>query len=274
VDQAPIGRTPRSCPATYIGVFDAIRKLFAGCLKRESAVSARLTSRSTWARAEREDVALRVLGLRTRRLEMSFSRGCLGGMRTVRADLVTTKKRCASGGARRASADVGLAMPAQDARSLFQNIRTIAEPLRLMDEIGVGYLTLGPGLQHAVWRRGSAHQDRVGNWPLGVAAAERCMSWMSRALDCIWPDTTRLLSVLHTLVDRGDTVVLIEHNLDLLREADWVIDLGPGGGVRGGHVVYQGPLAGLHKVTAESATARALARANAWVMPAGWAGAP
>jgi len=251
VDQSPIGRTPRSCPATYIGVLDPIRKLFAGLPEaRLRGFGPAHFSFNAAAGGRCETCA----GAGNKKLEMSFladawvpCEACNG--RRYTDETLRVRWRDAS------IHDV-LSMTAQDAAAFFANVKIIHEQLILMEKIGLGYLTLGQASN--TLSGGEAQRIKI---VAELATRGRghtlyVMDEPSTGLHL--QDTTRLLSVLHALVDRGHTVILIEHHLDLLRESDWVVDLGPGGGSRGGRVVYQGPVDGLLALGGHSATAAAL----------------
>jgi len=249
VNQAPIGRTPRSTPATYTKVFDALRKLFAQSVaaKQRGWGPGRFSYNSP--RGGRCTVCE---GRGAILVEMHFlpdvwvtCEGC-GGKRYDRETLAVRWKG-------KSIADV-LSMRCDEALELFDNHRRIRRTLQAMVDVGLGYLSLG---QPATTLSGGEAQR--------VKLASELRSRRGHAVYVLDEPTTglhladvaRLVDVLHRLVDQGHTVITIEHHLDVLRQADWLLELGPDGGEAGGRLVACGPPATL--ADGPTATGRALA---------------
>jgi excinuclease ABC subunit A len=232
MDQSPIGRTPRSNPATYTGVFDSIRKLFAAA--PESKVRGYQPGRFSFNVAGGRCEACSGDG--TIKIEMHFlpdvyvpCEVCKGD-RYNRDTLEITFKG-------KNIAEV-LDMPISDALEFFSNQPSIARHMQTLVDVGLGYVRLG---QSAPTLSGGEAQ-RV---KLAAELAKRSTGHTMYLLDepttgLHFEDVRRLLTVLSRLVDQGNTVLVIEHNLDVIKTADWVIDLGPEGGNGGGLVVCEG----------------------------------
>ncbi len=232
MDQSPIGRTPRSNPATYTGVFDSIRKLFAAA--PESKVRGYQPGRFSFNVAGGRCEACSGDG--TIKIEMHFlpdvyvpCEVCKGD-RYNRDTLEITFKG-------KNIAEV-LDMPISDALDFFSNQPSIARHMQTLVDVGLGYVRLG---QSAPTLSGGEAQ-RV---KLAAELAKRSTGHTMYLLDepttgLHFEDVRRLLTVLSRLVDQGNTVLVIEHNLDVIKTADWVIDLGPEGGSGGGLVVCEG----------------------------------
>jgi excinuclease ABC subunit A len=232
VDQAPIGRTPRSNPATYTGVFDNIRKLFAETpeAKVRGYQQGRFSFNVKGGRCET------CAGDGTIRIEMNFlpdvyviCEDCKGA-RYNRETLQVHFKGKTIG-------DV-LNMPISEAAEFFAPINSIARYLTTLVDVGLGYVRLG---QSATTLSGGEAQ-RV---KLATELQRRATGKTIYVLDepttgLHFEDVRKLLKVLNSLVDRGNTVIVIEHNLDVIRSADWIIDLGPEGGSGGGLVIAEG----------------------------------
>jgi len=232
VDQTPIGRTPRSNPATYTGVFTSIRELFATMpeARERGYTPGRFSFNVKGGRCE----ACQGDGMI--KIEMHFlpdvyvpCEVCKGKRYNREALEVRFKGH--------SIADV-LDMSVDDALDLFQNIPKIARKLQTISDVGLGYIRLG---QPATTLSGGEAQ-RV---KLSTELSRRDTGTTFYILDepttgLHFADIERLLRVLQTLVERGNTVVVIEHNLDVLKTADWIIDLGPEGGERGGELVAEG----------------------------------
>jgi len=232
VDQAPIGRTPRSNPATYTGVFDHVRKLFA--LAPESKVRGYQPGRFSFnVRGGRCEACS---GDGTLKIEMHFLPDVYvpcevcGGARYNRDTLEVQFRG-------KTIADV-LQMPCEEALSFFERQPPIVRHLQTLCDVGLGYVRLG---QAATTLSGGEAQ-RV---KLATELARRPTGHTLYVLDepttgLHFDDVARLLGVLQRLVDQGNTVVVIEHSLDVVKCADWVIDLGPEGGSRGGTLLAEG----------------------------------
>ena len=232
IDQSPIGRTPRSNPATYTGAFGQIRDWFAGLPEAQARgyKAGRFSFNVKGGRCE----ACQGDGLI--KIEMHFlpdvyvtCEEC-GGKRYNRETLEVKFKG-------HSIADV-LDMTIEDAESFFANVPPIRDRMHMLNEVGLGYVKVG---QQATTLSGGEAQ-RV---KLAKELARRSTGKTLYVLDepttgLHFEDVRKLLEVLHRLVDQGNSVVVIEHNLDVIKTADWIIDMGPEGGVRGGMVVAEG----------------------------------
>lgn len=241
VDQTPIGKTPRSCPASYVGIWDSIRKLFA------DTVDARLRGYKPGrfsfnvAGGRCEDCS----GNGMQRIEMNFlpdvripCETCQGWRFNTETLAVRYKEK-----------HIGevLAMDVDTAVEFFAAIPNIHHPLQLLQDIGLGYLTLGQ--QSPTLSGGEAQRIKLVS-ELAKAKPQAALKSSSPphklyvldepTVGLHMADVEKLIRVLHRLVDAGNSVLVVEHNLDLIAEADWILDLGPEGGEGGGKLVCQG----------------------------------
>ncbi len=232
IDQTPIGRSPRSCPATYAGVLDEVRKVFAAT--RESKTRGFTASRFSFnSTAGRCDLCK---GYGVERIEMNFL-----------SDLFVTCTRC--GGKRfnrqtlqvrfkgASVADV-LDMTVDQALEFFENVPRIQRLLQSLESVGLGYLHLGQS--STTLSGGEAQRIKLGT-ELARTSTGRTLYLLDEPTTGLhFADVERLVGVLQQLVAGGNTVLVIEHNLDLLAACDWIIDLGPEGGDRGGQILAEG----------------------------------
>jgi excinuclease ABC subunit A len=256
VDQSPIGKTPRSTPATYLGIFDVIRKFFASL--PESKIRGYTASRFSFNTEGGRCPACKGAG--RIRLEMAFMPDtylpcddCQGLRYGPELSNVTWKDK---------SIGAVLQLTFEEAAEFFAFHTELAAVCRLMADCGLGYLTLGQS--SSTLSGGEAQRLKlVTELSKGLATyRERSRGSVPTNLYILeeptiglhLSDCEKLIGVLHALVDQGHTVAVIEHNLDLISEADYVVELGPGGGPDGGEITYQGDLAGLMRAP-RSATA-------------------
>jgi excinuclease ABC subunit A len=255
VDQTPIGKTPRSCPATYIGFWDEIRKLYA---QTEDArihgwSASRFSFNTSGGRCETCG------GQGMTRVEMSFlpdvkteCESCHGAR--FNPETLMVKYRGQSIG------DV-LAMSVDEAVEFFQHHPKVHHALQLLQDVGLGYLTLGQ--QSPTLSGGEAQRIKLVSELAKARPGARTFIPTLYVLDeptvgLHMADVEKLIRVLHCLVDAGHSVVVIEHNLDVIAEADWCIDMGPEGGDAGGEVVVEGAPGAVVKAWKRSETGKAL----------------
>ncbi|HET8560112.1 MAG TPA: excinuclease ABC subunit UvrA [Marmoricola sp.] len=232
VDQSPIGRTPRSNPATYTGVFDHVRKLFASTpeAKMRGYLQGRFSFNVKGGRCEA------CSGDGTIKIEMNFLPDVYvpcevcHGARYNRETLEVHYKG-------KTIADV-LDMPIEEAVDFFAAIPAISRHLNTLLEVGLGYVRLG---QPATTLSGGEAQRVKLASELQKRSTGRTVYVLDEPTTGLhFEDIRKLLGVLSSLVDKGNTVLVIEHNLDVIKTADWIIDMGPEGGNRGGMVVAEG----------------------------------
>jgi excinuclease ABC subunit A len=232
IDQSPIGRTPRSNPATYTGAFTQIRDWFAGL--PESLARGYKPGRFSF-------------NVKGGRCEKCQGDGLIKIEMHFLPDVYVTCEECHGKRYNRETLEVkfkGLSiadvldMTIEDAEEFFKAVPSIREKMRMLNEVGLGYVKVG---QQATTLSGGEAQ-RV---KLAKELARRSTGQTLYILDepttgLHFEDVRKLLEVLHRLVEGGNSVVVIEHNLDVIKTADWIIDLGPEGGVRGGEIVAEG----------------------------------
>lgn len=242
VDQTPIGKTPRSCPATYIGIWDTIRKLFAGTV--DARLRGYTAARFSFNAGDGRCAACGGQG--EQKIEMNFlpdvrvpCEVCHGWRFNEETLSVTYKDKHIG--------DV-LAMNIDEATEFFAPISKVHHALSLLQDVGLGYLTLGqqsPTLSGGEAQRIKlvAELSKANMTPednKGRRSQHNLYVLDEPTVGLHMADVDKLLHVLHRLVDAGNSVLVIEHNLDVIAEADWVIDMGPEGGTGGGKVVAQG----------------------------------
>jgi excinuclease ABC subunit A len=232
IDQAPIGRTPRSNPATYTGVFDEIRNLFAALPESKAR------------------------GYKAGRFSFNVAGGrceeCQGaGIKTVEMQLLNdVEVQCEECGAKRFNAptlevhfkgrtisDV-LEMTIDEALEFFAAVPKIARGLQALQDIGLGYVKIGQ--PSTTLSGGEAQRIKLATELQKPATGKTLYLLDEPTTGLHFQDVTRLVLALQQLVERGNSVLVIEHNLDLVRAADWVLDLGPEGGAAGGHLMAEG----------------------------------
>jgi excinuclease ABC subunit A len=236
VDQSPIGRTPRSVPATYIGIWDEIRKMLATTPEARARgwnvgrFSFNTTTEKGGGRCEACE------GGGVKNVEMSFlpdvvipCEGC-NGLRFSRETREVTLHGYDAGEI--------LQLTVDEARQVFSQVSSLARPLNLLADLGLGYLTLGQG-SHTL-SGGEAQRIKLATELSGRGGgAMYVLDEPTTGLHL--SDVERLVAVLQRLVDRGDSLVVVEHHPSVLASADWIIEMGPDGGRRGGLVVAEGP---------------------------------
>jgi excinuclease ABC subunit A len=260
VDQTPIGKTPRSCPATYVGIWDDIRRIFAGT--PEARLRGYEAGRFSFNTAGGRCPACEGQGVQT--VEMSF--------------LPDVKLVCESCGGQRFDGEtlgvtyggrhIGevLAMNIEDAAEFFRPHATLHHVLSLLCDVGLGYLTLGQ--QSPTLSGGEAQRIKLVTElakvrvdlraPLRTRPKHTLYVLDEPTVGLHMADVEKLVGVLHRLVDAGNTVVLVEHNLDVIAQSDWVIDMGPEAGDGGGKLVAAAAPQALAKRPGRSHTGQAL----------------
>jgi excinuclease ABC subunit A len=258
VDQTPIGKTPRSCPATYIGFWDEIRRIYAGTT--EARIRGYTTSRFSFNTAGGRCQACEGQGAKT--IEMSFLPDVkvlcdvCGGQRFNSETLAVLWRGKSIG-------DV-LAMDVDDAVDFFAAHARVHHALKLLQDVGLGYLTLGQ--PSPTLSGGEAQRIKLVTELSKVREELDPRHRSKRTLYVLdeptvglhMADVEKLTHVLHRLVAAGNTAVVVEHNLDVMAEADWIIDLGPEAGEGGGRIVAQGTPAHIARCRKQSHTGRVL----------------
>jgi excinuclease ABC subunit A len=260
VDQTPIGKTPRSCPATYVGFWDDIRAVYAGTT--EARIRGYTASRFSFNTAGGRCEACEGQGVKT--IEMSF--------------LPDVKVLCDVCGGRRFNTEtlsvlwqdrsIGdvLGMSVDDAIEVFRPHARVHHALKLLQDVGLGYLTLGQ--QSPTLSGGEAQRIKLvtelakvrGPGRLGPRQQPKHTLYVldEPTVGLHMADVEKLVAVLHRLIEAGNTAVVVEHNLDVMAEADWIIDMGPEAGDGGGRVVAQGTPAEIASRGARSHTGQIL----------------
>ncbi len=232
IDQSPIGRTPRSNPATYTGVFDDIRKLFESTpdAKVRGFKAGRFSFNVPGGRCEE------CKGAGIKVIEMNFLPSvnvqcdCCGGRR-YKEDTLAVKYRGKN------ISEV-LDMPISEAYEFFKPYPAIAQKLKALVDVGLGYIHLG---QSAVTLSGGESQRMKLASELFRKATGNTLYMLDEPTTGLHPEDIKvLMDVLQKLVDQGNTVIVIEHNLDVLKSVDYIIDMGPDGGARGGRIIAEG----------------------------------
>ncbi len=232
IDQSPIGRSPRSNPATYVGIFDEVRKVFAGTkeAKQLGYKSGRFSFNIKGGRCEE------CQGHGVKKIEMQFLPDLFvpcpvcHGKRFNRQTLEVRYKGLSI-------ADV-LDLRIDDAAAVFENFPLIARLIKSLQDVGLGYLTLGQSA--TTLSGGEAQRVKLAAELARVETGSTLYLLDEPTTGLHFDDVRKLLEVLSRLVDLGNTVMVIEHNLDVMKTADWIIDLGPEGGEEGGRIVAEG----------------------------------
>jgi len=232
IDQSPIGRTPRSNPATYTGLFTFIRDLFAET--KEAKMKGYKAGRFSF-------------NVKGGRCENCFGDGVIKVEMNFLPDVYITCEECHGKRYNREALEIHykdktisdvLEMTVDEARNFFAHLPPIKRKLDTLSEVGLGYMHLG---QNATTLSGGEAQRIKLATELSRASTGRTLYILDEPTTGLhFADVKRLIAVLNRLVDKGNTVVVIEHNLDMIKTADWIIDLGPEGGDKGGTLVGVG----------------------------------
>jgi excinuclease ABC subunit A len=233
VDQAPIGRTPRSNAATYTGVFTPIRELFAETAeaKRDGYTASHFSFNMRGGRCEV------CQGGGVRKVEMYLLPDVYVSCEACQGTRYNAKTLAIE--FRGMNISQVLNMTVTEARGFFCDQPLIQEKLKALDEVGLGYLVLGQSATNL--SGGEAQRIKLATELSRKSTGKTLYILDEPTIGLHFEDVRRLLGVLDALVDKGNTVLVVEHNTDVIRHADWVIDLGPEGGAGGGEIVFAGP---------------------------------
>jgi excinuclease ABC subunit A len=233
LSQSPIGRTPRSNPATYTKVFDEIRELFA----RTPEARSRGYKKSRFSFNVKGGRCESCSGHGQVKIEMQFLPDvyvdcdvCKG--KRFNRETLEVKYRGKS------ISDI-LEMTIDEARDFFKNINKIRETLQILQDVGLGYIKMGQPA--TTLSGGEAQRIKIASELRKRATGSTIYILDEPTTGLHFEDVRRLMEILDRLVERGNTVIVIEHNLDIIKNADWIIDLGPEGGDKGGNLVFSGP---------------------------------
>jgi excinuclease ABC subunit A len=260
VDQTPIGKTPRSCPATYIGFWDEIRRIYANTT--EAKIRGYTASRFSFNTAGGRCEGCEGQGVKT--IEMSF----LPDVKVL-CDVCNGQRfnsETLSVMWREKSIGEVLAMNVDDGVEFFRAHPRVHHALKLLQDVGLGYLTLGQ--QSPTLSGGEAQRIKLVT-ELAKVRGEADRNLRQKPKHTLYvldeptvglhmADVEKLIHVLHRLVDAGNSAVVVEHNLDVMAEADWILDMGPEAGTGGGQVVAEGTPAAVARKKATSHTGRVL----------------
>lgn len=248
VDQSPIGRTPRSNPATYIKLFDLIRDLFASL--KESQVKG--LHKGHFSFNVKEGSCPGCFGSGQIRLDMDFMEDvwvtcqeCLGKRFEPEVLSVTYREK---------TIYEVLEMSVDEAKKYFENLSTISKKLDLLQKVGLGYMKLGQS--SPTLSGGEAQRIKLAKELIRPQTGNTLYILDEPTTGLHLHDLSNLLYVIHSLVDSGNTVLVIEHNMDFIKTSDWILDIGPKAGALGGNIIGEGSVSSIKKLT--TPTARAL----------------